>query len=410
MASPVAECADMDRKETMPEAYMKFMSTQLLSNDTPKSGNFTFHPRDNARTPSTKTCMTINSASSQQQALRSDKLSKFCFVTNSCFEVDQSYNQNMKRVADFVEIQSKHAPKFISNFNRVDSLELGLPVPTGNYRSHFVSTVSPMINCNKSNPQKQPGTIEMHPASTKKYFMQLQMPCQIAGCSMLEPPTSDPSIQMNIYPATNPQVSDEIDSVMKKLIQPQDAVETISRDAQVRARNRHATKLVKNTLSIAQSHGEDEGTDENWSVKSEAFDTLEYASKNNEPAKGLGNVQGIRPEKPELDSQFKENFKEDRKQKAMINVKSLRVSRASTDKSLEVRNPLFKTDGLDTDVAPNSSTKSILLVRTRFQPGSSKIIFGRNSGQEGSQDNFQSTKKKVAFAKNKMVLLFEKGY
>ena len=105
---------------------------------------------------------------------------------------------------------------------------------------------------------------------------------------------------------------------------------------------------------------------------------------------------------------FKDQLNQDLREKIILDIKQARQSRPSIDLGVLAQDQMWMKLGSSQEMRVHS-TKSIL-VKPRFEPRSSKAILAKNSVPLSTQDNSQSAKKKVVFAKNKMVLLFEKDF
>jgi hypothetical protein len=337
------------------------------------------HLRESSQLSSRNASLKINPINCQQQGLLHGDKINLCSTSSSFHEADQSYDHNMKRVAEFVEFQSKNAPKFISNFKLVSSLVPGLGPQKGNYGSQIVSSGSRIIDTMKGTHLKQPETIGRLPASTKKFFIQLQKPCQSSGFSLVEPPTPDLPKQRFKPQASPLPVVENIGIVINKYDHYDDPVETFSLDAHSKMSHLRIKNMNKSPVIKMEGEADEPASYE----KSQQFDSVDD-NVNNQRIVIVKDIQD-----------------------AIL--RSREIKSAQTDKPFEFSSkPLWNTVSCAMDMVAPSSTKSILLVKTRFHPQSSKFILGTRLVKKGSQDHSKPTKKKVVFAKNKMVLLFEK--
>ena len=328
--------------------------------------------------------------------------------TKASVELSNSFHQNMKRVSTAYSLENGHAPKLISSLNRVPSplrlnstgkpysisanLDLAYHIPL---KGHLGSDRSP--------------TKDSQPLSAKQFLFKLpkrvsnQMD-KCLGADTARPQQPPIKTQPEPHSPNNCAVLTKTDD---------DILETFSRNAQYKTSKRRMTKMVKIPMIVTENSEDASDTDKEESKKSHesgySFSDKRHelkASLQEDRGKEHKEVKNERRESVDLAVQYKDLLNQSITRKVVINTNQPKRHRPSIDLGNLVQNRNWMPIGHQGDRTAQSS-KSIL-AKPKFQPKSSQAITTASSNQKITPDHWTSSKKKVVFAKNKMVLLFEK--
>jgi hypothetical protein len=339
-------------------------------------------------------CNDRNSRSSQNKASEEPK----GFIPENC-------KQN-KATSD---LASKNAPKFIASLNN-------------GYLAKDAYTPPSLFSANleylKSNmAEVMDGTT---PKSKKTFLVRLPKKSTQIANTWIEPPSPDPNStkgnlkplgQVVSHPATaaqQPHLSDDI-------------LETFSRNAQYKTSKRRMTKMTQNPQLVSVNSENGSGSKEEPSSESNSQGTdhsseckllLGKPEGETEDPKNLKQcLSGFNVAKQDLTNQFKDLLNTNINKKVILDSSDPRKHRPSVDLMALSQHQKWGKVGVGVNKSDKfQSAKSILVKSTKFAPlGRNGTIKNSGKDQPASQDRSQSAKKKVVFAKNKMVLLFEKG-
>jgi hypothetical protein len=298
-----------------------------------------------------------------------------------------SRTQNMKHYVMRLETQLNNAPKFIASLNKARHL-------------NFRTSPSDALLTNIDHYRTSKAIYEQNngPISSKKFLIKLPKKLTGVASTVLSPPT--PELKPNRR-AGIPQQQFNVDHIL----------ETFSRNAQYKTSKRRMTKMTKNPLmlTVNSEDGGSQRPEDEHSSQENSQATLHSSVVSELPIKPAGVNQQQLPlqtevgprtnaKHPDPGVQFHQNSKKNPDQKVVLNLKNhgqnvlwSRLAQTGTDR--------------------HQSAKSILVKGKHQAAYFRQPSAAKNTAQQSTQDNErpQSAKKKVVFAKNKMVLLFEKG-
>jgi len=269
----------------------------------------------------------------------------------------------------------------------------------------------------KSNMAMMDGTT---PKSQKTFLVRLPKKSTQVATTWIEPPSPDANnTKGNQKP--HGQIIPQPAKAAQQPITGDDILETFSRNAQYKTSKRRMTKMSQNPQLVSVNSDNGSGSKEEASSESNSQGTDQSSASKLLSSKPEAELQdpknlkdclsGFNVAKQDLTNQLKDLMNTNINKKVILDSSDPRRHRPSVDLTgLSQHQKWGKVGGGMNKPEKYQSAKSILVKSTKFAPiGRNGTIKNNGKDLQASQDRSQSAKKKVVFAKNKMVLLFEKG-
>jgi hypothetical protein len=241
------------------------------------------------------------------------------------------------------------------------------------------------------------------PQSTKQHFMKVPKPSQQAGNSTIYPPTPDSEGKPIQFYDQSEQARDENENLGSANQVSGEVAKTPN--AQYKTSKRRMTKMTKNPLMFDLEEDSHISRVEDYRGQSES-------SVNFKRAEGTGHVleetvEASFPKVKDLSVQLKDLLNQKLTGRVVLDLKNLKHHhRPSVDLRSVGQEDRFTS--MSSAMGELSQSSRSILIKPRPLFSASLGLAAQASNSPTKRFSF-AARKKVAFAKNKMVLLFEKG-